>query len=105
MVYRSSAFRLEGEGQVRWSSLAAEGLCAVHAGHRAGRDAGGLARRRAPVRQQRDAVSNSTTLYAMLELPGAYSIVGALSARTGPFPEFDFRALVDPVLTRARSAW
>ncbi|CFM82587.1 type 2 periplasmic-binding domain-containing protein [Bordetella pertussis] len=36
----------------------------------------------------------------MLELPGTYSIVGALSAGTGPFPEFDFRALVDPVLTR-----
>ncbi|KDB63580.1 LysR substrate-binding domain protein [Bordetella bronchiseptica B18-5 (C3)] len=100
VVYRSSAFRLEGEGPVRWSSLAAGGYVQFTPDTALGAMLAALPAAARLYDEQRDAVSSSTTLYAMLELPGTYSIVGALSAGTGPFPEFDFRALVDPVLTR-----
>lgn len=50
--------------------------------------------------KQQDEVSSSTALYAMLGLNGRYSIVGALAADMGLFPDFHYRELIDPVLTR-----
>ena len=51
VVYRSSAFRLEGEGPVRWSSLAAEGYVQFTPDTALGAMLARLARRRAPVRR------------------------------------------------------
>lgn len=47
-----------------------------------------------------DQASSTTSLYALLSLGGRYSVLTALSARTAPLKEFEFRELHEPVITR-----
>ena len=92
VVYRSSAFRLEGEGPVRWSSLAAEGYVQFTPDTALGAMLAALPAAARLYDEQRDAVSSSTTLYAMLELPGTYSIVGRCRPGPARFPSSISRA-------------
>src|SRR5690606_33409617 len=50
--------------------------------------------------EQRDEISSTTSLYAVLRVGGRYSILPALAASVGDFPAFTFRELIAPRLSR-----
>src|SRR3546814_20494163 len=52
---------------------------------------------------QRDEISSTTSLYAVLRVGGRYSILPALAASVGEFAAFTFRELTSPRLADRKS--
>ncbi|NYT23225.1 LysR family transcriptional regulator [Alcaligenaceae bacterium] len=100
IVCRPPSRFADGNEPVRWRDLPVDGYVQFTPDTALGVMLSALPAAKRLYKEQSNAVSSSTTLYAMLGLPGTYSIAGALTASADPFPEFHYRELVDPILTR-----